>query len=103
MIHAIASTENNFYYYNKALYMIGISKIIFSIINQVYEDKKYNFSFYCNINEYQSGSPIFLGRNSKLIGLFNGYCYKKHSFGKNCSIATFLYYPIKEFIQINNK
>ena len=69
----------------------------FGIINNIYEDKKYNFGHQCSTREGSSGSPI-LNKSNKLIGI--------HKEGKdifNFNKGTFLNYPIKEFIQQNYK
>ena len=76
---------------------IGKLTLTFSYINNIYEDKKYNFIIPYGKNLLVYGAPIF-GYNNKLIGLTNKEV-KNHYY---CScVGTFLYYPMKEFIDNN--
>ena len=84
------------FYSTESFYMIGFSKVIYGLFKA--NEDKCNFVFPCDKKNYQLGIPVFLTRNSKLVG----YYYKKY-FNKNFEIGTFLNYPIKEYIKTNYK
>ena len=97
LISGIAYDNNkNKEYLNKTIYIIQFLEGKFSISNgtieKIYEDKEYNFNLNHNIRDVSSGSLI-LNLNNKIIGMHNER-YNK---------ATFLNYPIKEFIILNVK
>ena len=96
----IEGEEINFIKYkHKNIYTINnkIGKLAstFSYIYNIYEDKKYNFIIPYGKNLLVYGAPIF-GYNNKLIGLTN-----KDVKNRCLCVGTFLYYPMKEFIDNN--
>ena len=73
--------------------------VSYGILEQIYEDKKYNFNHKCSTRGGSSGSPI-LNINNKLIGIHKkGYKYMQN----NNNERAFLNYPIKEFLKLNYK
>ena len=64
------------------------------LIENIYEDKKYNFIHKCSTEGGSSGSPI-LSLNNKVLGIH------KEGVFNNYNKGTFLNYPIKEFIKEN--
>ena len=85
-------------YKSKTIYIIQYPKgdlsVSYGILNQICEDKKYNFNHKCSTEGGSSGSPI-LNINNKLIGIH------RESHLNNANLGTFLNYPIKEFIKLN--
>ena len=102
IINDILNNENyNKEYKNKTIYIIQYPEnnlsVSYGILDKIYEDKKYNFNHKCSTKFGSSGSPI-LNINNKIIGI--------HKEGNNMNKynkGTFLNYPIKEFIKLNNK
>ena len=93
--------NNNKEFIDKTIYIIqypeGELSVSYGILESIYEDKKYNFNHKCSTRGGSSGSPI-LNINNKIIGI--------HKEGNNMNKynkGTFLNYPIKEFIKLNNK
>ena len=74
-----------------------VYQISYGILDKIFEDKKYNFTHKCNTRGGTSGSPI-LNMNNKVIGI-----HKEGNSKKQYNKGTFLNYPIKEFIKLNNK
>ena len=62
-------------------------------MQDLYEDKIYNFNHKCCTKSGSAGSPILNIKNNKIIGIHRG------GFNNNLNNGTFLSYPIKEFIQ----
>ena len=100
------SDDGNIIYNKQTIYIIQyprwsipseleIPGVSFGIITGI-EENKYNINHSCNTEVGSSGSPI-LTSNNKLIGIHKGAKFKK---SYNC--GSFLNYPIKEFIAINN-
>ena len=90
--------ETNSEYKNINVYLIyylGTNETQFStgIIKSI-EDE--NIFHLCNTGPGSSGAPILNLSNFQVIGIHKG-CIKN----KNFNIGTFLYYPIKEFIELN--
>ena len=85
-------------YIDKTIYIIqypeGELSVSYGILDNIYEDKKYNFNHKCSTRRGSSGSPI-LNINNKIIGIHKEGCDDIYNIG------TFLNYPIKEFIQKN--
>ena len=101
IIEDILNNNNkNNKYIDDTIYIIqypeGKLSVSYGILDNIYEDKKYNFRHKCNTKGGSSGSPI-LNINNKIIGIHKEGYYNKYNKG------TFLNYPIKEFIQLNNK
>jgi len=98
MINNIINNINkNKNYIDETIYIIQYPKgklsVSYGILDNIYEDKKFNFNHKCSTEGGSSGSPI-LNINNKLIGIHKeGYNNKKNK-------GTFLNYPIKEFIRI---
>ena len=89
-------------YKNRTLYIIQYPEnelsVSYGILEQIYEDKKYNFLHRCSTKLGSSGSPI-LGINNKVIGIHKEGFKKQVEFNNN--LGLFLNYPIKEFLQLN--
>ena len=87
-------------YINETIYIIQYPEnklsVSYGILNEIYEDKKYNFNHKCSTRGGSSGSPI-LNINNKLIGI-----HKEGNTNLRNNIGAFLNYPIKEFIKLNN-
>ena len=91
------SNENKDYI-DKTVYIIqypeGELSVSFGIIENIFEDKKYDFMHKCSTKKGASGSPILNIINNKLIGI--------HKTGlKAYNKGTFLNYCIKDFIAKN--
>ena len=91
------SNENKDYI-DKTVYIIqypeGELSVSFGVIENIFEDKKYDFMHKCSTNKGASGSPILNINNNKVIGI-----HKKGL--KNCNLGTFLNDSIKEFVNKN--
>ena len=99
----INNINKNKEYINKTIYIIQYPEnelsVSYGILEQIYEDKKYNFNHKCSTRGGSSGSPI-LNINNKLIGIHKkGYKYMQN----NNNEGAFLNYPIKEFLKLNYK
>ena len=86
-------------YINQTIYIIQYPEnelsVSYGILDAIYEDKKYNLNHKCSTKGGSSGSPI-LKLNNKVIGI--------HKEGaKKFNKGTLLNFPIKDFIQLNNK
>ena len=88
--------DDNEKYIGETAYIIqypeGELSVSYGIIQNIYEDKKYNFIHKCSTRFGSSGSPI-LNINNKIIGIHKEVCNKYN-------IGAFLNYPIKEFIKL---
>ena len=77
-------------YKDKTIYIMHYPKgelsVSFGLLQDIYEDEKFNFNHKCCTEGGSSGSPI--------LRLNNYYNYNK---------GTFLNFPIKEFINLNYK
>ena len=98
IINDILYNDNkNDKYKDKTIYIIQYPKgelsVSYGILDNIYEDKKYNFNHKCSTEGGSSGSPI-LNINNKLIGI--------HKEDGNNNKGLFLNYPLKEFIQLYN-
>ena len=93
----INNNNKNKNYMDKTIYIIQYPKgelsVSYGILDQIYEDKKYNFNHKCSTEGGSSGSPI-LNINNKLIGIH------KEGYNNKYNKGTFLNYPIKEYIQL---
>ena len=99
----INNINKNKEYINKTIYIIQYPEnelsVSYGILEQIYEDKKYNFNHKCSTRGGSSGSPI-LNINNKIIGIHKkGYKYMQN----NNNEGAFLNYPIKEFLKLNYK
>ena len=102
IINDILNNNNkNYKYINETIYIIQYPEnklsVSYGILDKIYEDKKYNFNHKCSTRGGSSGSPI-LNINNKIIGI-----HKEGSNNNKYNIGTFLNYPIKKFIELNNK
>ena len=93
----LENNNNNYYQYiDKTIYIIqfpeGELSVSYGVLNNIYEDKKYNFTHKCSTKAGSSGSPI-LNLNNKIIGIH------KEGTKQKVNIGAFLSYPIKEFIK----
>ena len=93
----LENNNNNYYQYiDKTIYIIqfpeGELSVSYGVLNNIYEDKKYNFTHKCSTKAGSSGSPI-LNLNNKIIGIH------KEGTRQKVNIGAFLNYPIKEFIK----
>ena len=92
----INNNNRNDKYKDKTIYIIQYPKgelsVSYGILDNIYEDKKYNFNHKCSTEGGSSGSPI-LNINNKLIGIHKEGLTKYNK-------GTFLNYPIKEFIRL---
>ena len=93
----LENNNNNYYQYiDKTIYIIqfpeGELSVSYGVLNNIYEDKKYNFTHKCSTKAGSSGSPI-LNLNNKIIGIH------KEGTRQKVNIGAFLSYPIKEFIK----
>ena len=93
----LENNNNNYYQYiDKTIYIIqfpeGELSVSYGVLNNIYEDKKYNFTHKCSTKAGSSGSPI-LNLNNKIIGIH------KEGTRQKVNIGSFLSYPIKEFIK----
>ena len=99
IINEIINNQNkNEIYKNEAIYIIQypenkLLSVSYGILDNIYEDKKYNFKHKCNTKGGSSGSPLLNINNNKIIGI--------HKEGNKQYNGTFLNYPIKEFIKLN--
>ena len=91
--------DNNFNieYEKETLYVIQYPKgklsVSYGILQNIFEDKRYEFQHKCCTDIGSSGSPV-LNLNNKIIGIHKQGCDKYN-------IGTFLNEPIKEFIREN--
>ena len=96
----IDNKNENVDYIDETIYIIqypeGKLSVSYGILNEIYEDKKYNFLHKCCTKGGSSGSPI-LNTNNKIIGIH------KEGNISNSNEGTFLNYPIKDFIKQNYK
>jgi len=98
IINDIINNENeNYEYVDETLYIIhypeGKLSVSYGILQNIFVDRKFNFSHKCSTRRGSSGSPI-LNLKNKIIGI--------HKEGTNkYNKGTFLNYPIKEFIEQN--
>ena len=88
-------------YIGKTIYIIQYPdhelSVSYGILNNILEDKKYDFNHKCTTGKGSSGSAI-LNLDKKVIGVHKEYD------GKYNNKGTFLNYPIKEFIlKFSNK
>ena len=83
-------------YISETIYIIQYPEnklsVSYGILDNIFEDKKYNFTHKCNTRGGTSGSPT-LNMNNKVIGI-----HKEGNSKKQYNKGTFLNYPIKEFI-----
>ena len=97
------NNNKNMVYIDNEVYIIEYPEGKLSIssgqVNDIFEDKKYIFLHQCRTKAGSAGSPILNISNNKVIGVHHSALLNfKNKRGK----ATFLNYPIKEFIKIAN-
>ena len=100
----INNKNKNDKFKDETMYIIqypeGKLSVSYGVLENIYEDKKYNFIHKCNTKKGSSGSPILNLDNNKIIGIHKEALKIKNNRG------TFLNFPIKEFIKqkcYNNK
>ena len=95
----INNEDKNDKYKKETIYIIqypeGKLSVSYGILNNIYEDKKYNFTHKCSTKFGSSGSPILNINNNKVIGVHKEGIINSYNKG------TFLNYPIKIFIEQN--
>ena len=64
-------------------------------MNNIYEEKEYEFNHFCTTYGGSSGSPILDIEKNKIIGVHKGA--KRNIY----NLGTFINYPINEFIKEN--
>ena len=92
---------NNINYNKETIYILHYPSyenisVSDGIINNYKEDKEYEFSYHCDIEKVSAGSPILDIKNNKIIGIHKGT-------KNNYNLGSFINYPIKEFINLNNE
>ena len=94
----INNVNKNNKYKEETIYIIQYPKgklsVSLGIIDNIYEDKKYNFIHKCSTEGGSSGSPI-LSLNNKVLGIHKEGVYN------NFNKGAFLNYAIKDFIKEN--
>ena len=84
-------------YIDETIYIIQYPEnklsVSYGILNNIYEDKKYNFNHKCCTKCGSSGAPI-LNINNKLIGIH------KEGYNNKYNTGLFLNYPIKHFLEL---
>ena len=94
IINNINKNEN---YIDEIIYIIqylkGKLSILYGKLDNINEDKKYNFNQKYSIEFESSGSPI-ININNKLIGIH------KEGYNNENNKGIFLNFPIKEYIQL---
>ena len=93
--------KNNVHYNKETIYILHYPNdenisVSYGIINNIREDKKYEFIHFCNTEKSSSGSPILDLSNNKIIGIHKGT-------KNNHNLGSFINYPILEFINLNLK
>ena len=93
----IMKKGSNKLYINNTIYILQYQEdeklgVSFGILNEIYEDKEYNFNYLCNTEEGSSGSPIINIINNKVIGI-----HKEVDKITNYNIGLFLNYAIEDF------
>ena len=95
----INNEDKNDKYKKETIYVIqypeGKLSVSYGVLNNIYEDKKYNFNHKCSTKSGSSGSPILNINNNKVIGVH------KEGIVNSYNKGTFLNYPIKIFIEQN--
>ena len=107
ILNNILENDNNKNNYNhiylkETIYILqypeGKLSVSYGLLDNILEDKKYNFNHSCSTKTGSSGSPIINLSNKKVIGI-----HKEGMKGINYNRGTFLNYPIREFINGNVK
>ena len=93
--------KNNIHYNKETIYILHYPSdenisVSYGIINNIIEDKKYEFIHFCNTEKGSSGSPILDISNNKIIGIHKGT-------KNNHNLGSFINYPILEFINLKLK
>ena len=103
ILNDILNNKNkNKKYINETIYILQYAEntlsVSYGILDEINEDKKYNFNHKCRTSHGSAGSPI-LNLNNKIIGIYKENYNSNEQYNK----GTFLNYPLKEFIEFNNK
>ena len=107
ILNNILENDNNKNNYNhiylkETIYILqypeGKLSVSYGLLDNILEDKRYNFNHSCSTKTGSSGSPIINLSNKKVIGI-----HKEGMKGINYNRGTFLNYPIREFINGNVK
>ena len=97
------NNNKNMAYVDNEVYIIEYPEGKLSIssgqVTDIFEDKKYKFFHQCRTKAGSAGSPILNISNNKVIGVHHSAVL---NFENKRGKATFLNYPIKEFIKITN-
>ena len=97
ILNGINNDFNGKDYLDKTSYIIQYPKgnlsVSYGVIENIIENKAYEFLHKCSTERGSSGSPILNIDNNKIIGIHQGAYRNKFNKG------VFLNYPIKEFIQ----
>ena len=95
----INDNSNNIYI-NENIYLIqypeGDLSVSYGILDEIVNNKKYQFNHLCSTKFGSSGSPILNIANNKVFGL-----HKHASIKNNYNKGSFLNIPLKEFINQN--
>ena len=86
----IMEEGSNTSYVNESIYLLQYLEeklVSYGIINNIMEDKKYDFSHLCSTDKGSSGSPIINIKNNKVIGIHKEAI-------NNYNKGLFLNYPI---------
>ena len=99
IINDIIDNKNlNEEYLDKTIYIIqypeGELSVSYGVLQNIANDKKYNFYHKCCTKEGSSGSPV-LNLNNKLVGIHKE---RNKGYENRYNIGLFLNYPIKKFI-----
>ena len=89
--------DSTLFYLKESIYIIHYPNdeklVSYGILQNIFEDKKFNFSHVCCTYQGSSGSPIINLKNNKVIGI-----HKESNERNNFNIGCFLDYPIQDFI-----
>ena len=97
----IITETSNIKYIKESIYIIqypeGKLSVSYGLLNNIQEEKKYNFCHLCSTKEGSSGSPILNLSNNKVIGIHKESSKKNF----NYNVGLFLNFPLNQFIEQN--